>query len=148
MTLRIQSSLISLVLKVLRDGAPGHPVVLCMPPYCSSVSFFNSFCSPASGLLCILSLLPGRLSSARCLASSYLYFRPQGKCHSFNILELSLTSLPFQKKSLPFILLPLSPLPLLWSRTWSPLVWTAGFCLFFPAGLFPSSVFSMPQIYF
>ena len=61
MTLRIQSSLITLVLKVLRDGAPGHPLVLCMPPYCSSVSFFNSFCSPASGLLCMLSLLPGRL---------------------------------------------------------------------------------------
>ena len=97
-TLRIKSSLVTLVLKVLRDGAPGHPLALCMPPYCSTVDFFYLFCSPASRLLWMLSLLPGRLFPQLFAWLVLIHISGLRINVSFNILEISSTSLPFQKK--------------------------------------------------
>ena len=98
MTLRIKSSLVTLVLKVLREGAPGHPLALCMPPNCAIVDFFYLFCSPASRLLCMLSLLPGRLFPQLFAWLVLIHISGLRINVSFNILEISSTSLPFQKK--------------------------------------------------
>ena len=98
MTLRTKSSLVTLVPKVLRDGAPGHPLALCMPPTCSTVGFFYLFCSPASRLLCMLSLLPGRFFPQLFAWLVLIHISGLRINVSFIILEISSTSLPFPKK--------------------------------------------------
>ena len=94
MTLRTKSSLVTLVPKVLRDGAPGHPLALCMPPTCSTVGFFYLFCSPASRLLCMLFLLPGRLFLQLFAWLVLIHISGLRINVSFIILEISSTSLP------------------------------------------------------